>query len=240
MKWRIIQEKLVFMNHILHLDSSSLARQVQVIQDKENLPGLNQECKLFIEQLELPNLFEVHHSKQKWKTLVKDAVKKANEKEVLEAMMGYKKLKDRKIVQDKFGLKPYAETLALYETRLVFKHRASMSQFVKMNYKGSKKYIAEGWKCEESSELDTEDHLRGCIGYEKFRENLNLEDDKDLVTYLQRILIKVTKRQQVQVQHLNLKCLIRAALCPSIPVSRGGIEPEIVMVICGLSGKELF
>ena len=204
MKWRIIQEKLVFMNHILHLDSSSLARQVQIIQDQENLPGLSQECKLFIEQLELPNLFEEYHSKQKWKTLVKHAVKKANEKEVLEAMVGYKKLKNRKIVNDKFGLKPYAETLSLYETRLVFKHRASMSQFVKMNYKGSKKYTAEGWKCEECLELDTEDHLIWCSGYKDFRDNLNLESDKDLATYLHRIFIKRSdKKSGTSVQNLT-------------------------------------
>ena len=80
----------------------------------------------------MPCHMEVSHSKQKWKTLVKGAVKEANEKEVLEAMRGYKKLKNRDIVQDKFGLKHYAETLSLYETRLIFKHRASMSQFVKI------------------------------------------------------------------------------------------------------------
>ena len=186
----IFQEKLVFMNHILHLDSSSLARQVQIIQNEENLPGLTQECKMFIQQLELPNLFEIYHSKQKWKTLVKVAVKIANEKEVLAAMEGYKKLKGRNIIQDKFGMKPYAETLSLYETRLIFKHRASMSQFVKMNYKGSKKYTAEGWKCEECLEFDTEDHLRWCAGYVDIRENLNLENDKDLATYLHKIFIR--------------------------------------------------
>ena len=122
------------MNHILHLESSSLAKQVQIIQEKENLPGLTQECKMLIEQLKLPNLFEVSHSKQKWKTLVKGAVKEANEKGVLVAMRGYKKLKNRDIVQDKFGLKHYSETLSLYETRLIFKHRASMSQFVKIKF----------------------------------------------------------------------------------------------------------
>ena len=95
------------MNHILHLEFSSLAKQVQIIQEKENLPGLPQECKMLIEQLKLPNLFEVSHSKQNWKTLVKGAVKEANEKEVLEAMRGSKKLKNRDIVQDKFGLKHY-------------------------------------------------------------------------------------------------------------------------------------
>ena len=47
---------------------------------------------------------EASNSKQKWKTLVKGAVKEAKEKEVLEAMRGYKKLINRDILQDKFGL----------------------------------------------------------------------------------------------------------------------------------------
>ena len=50
-------------------------------------------------------------------------------------MMGYKKLKDRKIINDKFGLKKYAENLSVHEARLIFKHRASMSQHVKYNFK---------------------------------------------------------------------------------------------------------
>ena len=71
MKWRIIQKKLIFMNHILHLDPCSLARQVQRIQDKEKLPGLTQECKIQVEKLNLPNLFLENIPKQKWKNLVK-------------------------------------------------------------------------------------------------------------------------------------------------------------------------
>ena len=71
-----------------------------------------------------------------------------------------------------------------------------MSQFVKMNYKGSKKYTAEGWKCEECLELDTEDHLEWCIGYEGFRENLNLENDKDLATYLHKIFMKRSDKKR--------------------------------------------
>jgi hypothetical protein len=56
------------MNSILHLGSSSLAKQVQIIQDRESLTELTQIC---IAQMELPNLFEISQSKQKWKPLVK-------------------------------------------------------------------------------------------------------------------------------------------------------------------------
>ena len=110
-------------------------RQVQEIQERENLPGLTQECKIQISELNLPNLFEERIPIETWKKHVKTAIKDANEKEVFEAMMGYKKLKDRKIINDKFGLKKYAENLSVHEARLIFKHRASKSQHVKYNFK---------------------------------------------------------------------------------------------------------
>ena len=189
-KWRIIQEKLVFMNHILQLDPSSLAKQVQEIQEKENLPGLTQECKEYIVMLELPNLFEENISKAGWKTMVKSAIRKENEREVLEAMNGYKKLKERPIVRESLGMKDYVEKLSLYEARIIFKHKSSMSRYVKMNYKGDKKYKQEGWKCDDCLQLDTEDHLLSCIGYEELRKNLNLEINKDLAAYLHKIYMK--------------------------------------------------
>ena len=137
------------MNHVLHLDQDSLARQVQEVQEKENLPGLTQECKEFMENLKLPNIFSEKIPKTKWKKLVKASVEDANENEIRDSMNNYKKLKNRQIIEDKYGIKNYVEELSLYETRTIFKHRASMTQFVKMNYKGTKSYEKQGWKCEE-------------------------------------------------------------------------------------------
>ena len=190
MKWRIIKEKLIFIKHILQLESSALAKQILEIQVQENLPGLSKECKEFIDLLNLPNIFELELTSQEWKSLVKKAVKKANANELKEQMLSYKKVKDRKITKDNYGLKPYIETLSLHQARLVFKHRASMSQFVKMNYKGSKAYKAEGWKCEECCKLDTEDHLLDCSGYKELRKNLDLENELELSEYLYKIYEK--------------------------------------------------
>ena len=58
MKNRIMQKKLIFMNHILHLDSKSLAKEIQIIQNTLNLPSLTKECKEYIRELDLPNIFE--------------------------------------------------------------------------------------------------------------------------------------------------------------------------------------
>ena len=194
MKWRIVERKLNFMNHILHLDPGSLARQIQMIQEQENLPGLTQEVKQQVETLRLPNLFDEMIPKNKWKNIVKDAIKEANENEVKESLMTYKKLKNRKIVHEKYGMKMYTEVLSLNEARTIFRHKTSMTEHVKLNYKGIKRYAAAGWKCEECSNLDSEEHILWCSGYEEFRENLDLENEKDLSKYLQKIYLKRSKR----------------------------------------------
>ena len=48
----------------------------------------------------------------------------------------------------------------------------------------------EGWKCDEYSNLDSEDPLLWCSGYEHMRENLDLENEKDLSKYLHKIYLK--------------------------------------------------
>ena len=194
MKWRIIQQKLIFLNHILHLDSQSLAYQVQKIQENEDLPGLTKECSEYMKELCLPNCLLENFSLQKWKKLVKGAIHEKNESDLREAMQNKKKLKERKIAQDSYGMKNYVSTLTIHETRNLFKHRSSMTQNVKLNYKGVKKYELEGWKCNECGNLDSEDHLLWCVGYMDLRESLNLDTDKDLSQYLQNIKMKRMKK----------------------------------------------
>ena len=182
------------MNQILHLNPQSLARQIQQIQERENLPGLTQEVKDYVENLKLPDLFIESIPQSKWKTMVKSAIRKSNEEEVKAALLSYKKLKNRKIAQEIFGMKNYMETLSVYEARTIFKHKASMTRFVKLNYKGNQRYKAEGWKCDECSFLDSEDHLLWCSGYEHIREDLDLGNEKNLSKYLHKIYLKRSKQ----------------------------------------------
>ena len=127
---------------------------------------------------------------------MKSAVDKANEEELRESMLKYKKLRTRNIVEDKYGQKKYVSELSLHQTRTIFKHRTSMTQFVKLNYKGMKSYQKDGWKCEDCSCLDSEDHLLWCEGYEDMRDGLDLEDEKQLSVYLHRIHLKRSKREK--------------------------------------------
>ena len=85
------------------------------------------------------------------------------------------------------------KNLSVFEARTIFKHKTSMTRYVKLNYKGVKKYKAEGWKCDECQNLDSEEHLLWCKGYETIREHLNLENEKELSSYLQKIVKKRSK-----------------------------------------------
>ena len=135
MKYRVIEKKLNLMYHILYLDQSSLAKQIQSIQYDLKLPGLSSECLNFIEDLNLPNIFEVKVKRNKWKNLVKDAILAANEKELREEISESKKLKNSDLANEKFGIKKYVFDLSLHESRTLFKHRAKVTQHVKMNFK---------------------------------------------------------------------------------------------------------
>ena len=68
-----------------------------------------------------------------------------------------------------------------------------MTQYVKLNFKGVKRYEMQGWKWDDCGNLDSEDHLLWCEGYGDLRENLNLDLDKDLSEYLRKIHTKRSK-----------------------------------------------
>ena len=127
MAFRIMMHKLIFMNHILHLEEDSLAKQIQSAQQTYNVGGLTEEVKGFIAQLSIPN-------------------------------------------------------------RILFQHKYSMTENVKMNYKGDQNYAKSLWKCQKCGNQDSEIHLLWCSGYADLRKDLDLGSNKDLCSYLQKII----------------------------------------------------
>ena len=185
MKFRIMQRKLIFMNHILHLEEDSLAKQVQRVQQAHGVPGLTSEVETYIEYLGLPNCFLIYIPQKKWKPLVKKAILKANETEIREDLKKYKKVKIKE--EEKFETKEYLSSLPLIHARTLFKHKYSMSEYVKMNFKGDKSFSKALWKCDKCKNPDSESHLLWCPGYENFRVDLDLDTNSDLCLYLQKI-----------------------------------------------------
>ena len=186
MKFRIIKKKLLFIHHVINMDETALAKQIQNVQQKYFLPGLTKECQSLIYQLNLPNIFDdkVNLSKHKWKILVKKKIKDENEKYLKELMNDYKKLKNSKLIGEKFETKDYIKDLTVEEARAAFKHRTSMTRYTKFNYKNDPLYSRQLWKCESCDNISTESHILWCSGFKHLREGLDLKSDKDLAKYL--------------------------------------------------------
>ena len=187
MKFRNMMNKLIFINHILNLNDNTLAKQILSTQIAQDLPGLKCEAEVFIAELGLPNCFTSKIQKNSWKLLVKKAVCKANEEELREKMESYKKVKKQVLQNEKFGSKDYLSNLSLSKARTFFKHKYSMTENVKMNFKGNVSYARELWKCTHCRNQDSESHLLWCPKYEDMRKDLNLRNDSDLCNYLQNV-----------------------------------------------------
>ena len=91
------------------------------------------------------------------------------------------------VEEEKFEPKEYLSNLSLSKARTLFKHKYSMTENVKMNFKNDKSYQNSLWKCSECQNQDSETHLLWCPGYVDFREGLDLKNNSDLCSYLQKI-----------------------------------------------------
>ena len=149
-----------------------------------------------ISELELPNLFIEKMKKSKWKNLVKKAISKANEFEIRQAIQPYKKMSDLGIAEERFECKDYLSTLPLSKARTLFNHKYQMTDNVKMNYKNDSSFANDLWKCKKCLYQDTEAHLLWCPGYQDMRQGLDLADNHDLCSYLQKIFTSRCKEEK--------------------------------------------
>jgi hypothetical protein len=125
---------------------------------------------------------------RKWKTLVKKAIADANEKEIRESSKTYKKMENKIEDEEKFKCKDYLTSMPLSQARTLFKHKYSMTEHVKMNYKGDPAFSKLLWKCQDCQNQDTEIHLLWCPAFKDVRNGLDLSSDKDLCSYLQQVI----------------------------------------------------
>ena len=77
--------------------------------------------------------------------------------------------------------------------RTLFKYRCDMFD-AKMNFKSNKEYIKENYMC-DSCESAQEDnlHVLHCESYKDLRKEKDLNNNKDLCIYLQKVLHIRTK-----------------------------------------------
>ena len=105
-------------------------------------------------------------------------------------MKPYKKINIDELKHEDFELKPYMKSLPVKEALVNFRLRGRVLHTIKTHFKSDKKFTSELWTCEGcSSSLDTSHHiLRQCASYEDLRQDLDLEKEKDIIIFFQRVL----------------------------------------------------
>ena len=197
MKYRILQKKLTFIHHIATLPSTTLAREVFDVQDKLKLPGLLQECREFLVVNGITDLSKF--SPYQWKTLVRKNVLKMNRDDILQMMKKpYKKISYNDHVKEKFHCQPYLKTMNISQARLRFKLKTGMTPTVQMNFPSSAEFANQLWTYSGCSirgtdgqlvgRRDTQSHIMICPGYTEYRQDLDLDNDRDLVNYFCRVI----------------------------------------------------
>ena len=193
MKYRIIKKKLLFLHHVTTLPSSSLAKEILDAQTSLALPGLVQECKEWLIRFEI---YRVElYTKPQWKKLIREKIIKENKNDILNQMKSYKKLKYDDFKDEEFRVQPYLQKLNIPQARIMFKLKSLMTPTVRMNFSSDPKHAANMWtciRCSSDGDLygfrDTQKHIICCPGYAVLRQDKDLNNDKDLVTYFQQVI----------------------------------------------------
>ena len=190
MKFRIIQQKLLFYHHLLNLPPTSLANQVALTQHRLGYPGLIQECHQMCTELDLPDIIEnPGMGKVMWKRMVKKAVRDSNRDELLNDIKeNYTKLDFEALKEEQFQIKPYIKELKMNDARIKFSLRSKMTRTVQMNFSNDRKYADNLWQCSGCGCIDSQLHLLWCDGYKNLREGKDLSSDRDLVEYYRLIM----------------------------------------------------
>ena len=187
MSYRVEEKKLLFLHQLILLLDSSLAKKFYDAQNKNHFPGLVMECKKLIEKYELDQITvsQPLPTKMAWKKSVKEKVKFFCEAELKkEIVEKYSKLENIDTKSEYFEAKEYLKDLNLSEARLKFKLRSRMLE-VRNNFKTQYETL-ECQGCQKS--IDTQDHVLFCPFFSDLRQGLDLQSDKDLISYYSQVM----------------------------------------------------
>ena len=182
----IIQKKLNFYHHLIHLPSMSVAKQVLNLQKQMNYPGLQKECDEFLSQMHI-NVRPINVTKSHSKNIIKKVIHEKNKSDLLVKIEVLKKYNTANIVNEGPGLKEYLKCMPTNEAQTMFAIRTNMLKTVQMNYKHKQEYVQNGWKC-CCGNIDEQSHLLSCIKYSHLREAWDISSDHRLVKYFQHII----------------------------------------------------
>ena len=88
---RIIEMKLRFYHHLVHLNTDSVAYKVQESQRRHNIRSLTSECRTYLAQLNISESDLRCYSKFEWEKILGRKIKEKNREDILGKMKGYTK-----------------------------------------------------------------------------------------------------------------------------------------------------
>ena len=171
------------------VESESLASQIFELQAKYNFPGLISELRDLLKKYELPNIidYSTNISKERWKQMVKRAVRKSSEGQIKKEFRNFSKLRNKGYEEEDFALKSYITNMNLRDARTKFRLRSSTIP-VKFNMKSDPKFAAELWKCDSCFSIESQDHIIWYPAYAPLRVGKSLNNDQDIVKYFQAVM----------------------------------------------------
>ena len=113
-----------------------------------------------------------------------------NREFIIQSARKYKKIDYLSLAEEDYGTKEYLFRYDLAKARIKFKERSNCMTTCKVHYPSDRKNLESVFKCPEGecASLDTLSHWRKCQPYEHLRENRNLNDDYDLLSYYQDVI----------------------------------------------------
>ena len=183
MQNRISERKLKLGKYLQQQDKSELSYQIYEEQINNNYPGLAKECVILAKECDVVDDYEDESvSKKKFNSLFKNKIKMKNEKQLKDKMKDMTKLKH--LIEEPFECKEYLKILNLEQIRTKFKIRTKMIK-TKLNMKN----IDKNWMCDScETAIDSQSHVIWCPAYSQLREGKNLDSDKDLIDYFNKVL----------------------------------------------------
>ena len=189
----------MFLHHLIHLPTNSLAFEVLEIQRKMEIPSLWMEGLKFLLELDI-KIEELHElSKQKFKQRVKSAAEEKNRMDLIQMIEPYKKLNYAQLSVEDFGTKRYFQEMNLSQARVMFALDTKMLKTVKSHYPSDRKNEEDLWECQHCSRIDSIRHLIRCPFFEDLRIGKNLNsNEEDIVDYFQQIVNLRIENEQAQ------------------------------------------
>jgi hypothetical protein len=187
-KWRIWEEKCLLLLRIKCLEDRALAKGIYQVAEDNGWPGLGQEVRHICTEIGIPDINHYQMRKEE----VQKAIAASHYQEMMSQFEGSKKLQDIKN-DDFWKMQPYFNDSNLQNACMKFKIRTQMLEKIPGNFKNKYRMVEKGLQCNLSDDQMTQNHCKVCPARVALRQDLDLEDLDDLVTYFKSILSDIPK-----------------------------------------------